>query len=260
MENPPYRVPSDSAGRKNSKLIIPDDSKKVYDMKEVVGEILDKDSIFEIYEQYAANVITGFGRLNGHVIGFVANQPKVLAGCLDINSSDKISRFVRFCDCFNIPLINFVDVTGYLPGTDQEHNGIIRRGAKMLYSYSEASVPKISLVLRKAYGGAYIALVSKDMGYDYVVAWPTAEIAVMGAEQAVNIIRKKEIEKDPKLKTKFIEEFSEKFLNPYEAAKLGKVDQVIDPSDTRKCLIQALEALLNKREKRISKKHGNMPL
>ena len=209
---------------------------------------------------YAQNAVIGFARLNGNVIGVVANQPKVLAGCLDINSSDKISRFVRLCDCFNMPLINLVDVTGYLPGTSQEHNGIIRHGAKVLYSYSEATVPKISVVLRKAYGGAYIALVSKDMGFDKVIAWPSAEIAVMGAEQAVSIVNRNQISKNPKAKAELSNQYAEKYLNPYVAAKLGKVDMIIEPKDTRVALIKCLEMLISKREKRPAKKHGNMPV
>ena len=186
----------------------------------------------------------------------------MLAGCLDINSSDKISRFVRFCDCFNIPIVNLVDVTGYLPGTNQEHNGIIRHGAKILYSYSEATVPKISLVLRKAYGGAYIALVSKNMGFDKALAWPSAEIAVMGAEQAVSIINKKELaaKNSDKLKESLVEQYKETYLNPYVAAKLGAIDTIIEPKDTRIVLIKCLEMLLSKREKRPAKKHGNIPL
>ena len=236
---------------------------KIYDVVQLIDEIVDKKSFFQVMEKYAQNAVVGFARLNNTVIGIVANQPQVLAGCLDINSSDKISRFVRFCDSFNIPLINFVDVTGYLPGTDQEHNGIIRHGAKVLYAYSEATVPKISLVMRKAYGGAYIALVSKDMGYDKVIAWPTAEIAVMGAEGAVNILDRKELEKSKnpeKLRQEKIKQFQEKFLNPYVAAKQGKVDMIIEFSETRKTLINVLEAILTKREKLPSKKHGNLPL
>jgi acetyl-CoA carboxylase carboxyltransferase component len=247
----------------NLKDIVPIDSKKAYDVKDVIKEVVDKNSFFEIQEHYAQNAVVGFGRLNNNVIGLVANQPKVLAGCLDINSADKISRFVRFCDGFNIPLVNFVDVTGFLPGTDQEHSGIIRHGAKILYAYSEATVPKISLVMRKAYGGAYIAMVSKDMGYDKVIAWPFAEIAVMGAEQAVNIVNRKELKnaKDKeKVRKEKIQEFSDKLLNPYVAAKKGKVDMVIDPKETRKTLIKCLDMIIDKREKRPSKKHGNIPL
>lgn len=268
LDNPPVVNVGDNPNRlnKNIKDIVPLDSKKTYDVKEVIKEVLDKNSFFEIHKQYAQNAVVGLGRLDNNVVGIVANQPKILAGCLDINSSDKISRFVRFCDCFNIPIINFVDVTGYLPGTNQEHNGIIRHGAKMLYAYSEATVPKISLVMRKAYGGAYIALVSKDMGFDTVIAWPIAEIAVMGAEQAVNIIYRKEIKgkKGNKVKKQKIKEFSEKFLNPYIAAKQGKVDIIIEPKETRKTLIKCLDMLRDKRaqitEKRKYKKHGNIPL
>ena len=260
LENPPYNAADGLRETKRLEAIVPEDQKKTYDIKDVIAEIFDRKSFFELQANYAANAVIGFARLNGHVIGIVANQPKVLAGCLDINSSDKISRFVRFCDCFNIPLVNLVDVTGYLPGMEQEHNGIIRHGAKVLYAYSEAAVPKISLVLRKAFGGAYIALVSKDMGFDKVLALPFAEIAVMGAEQAVSIVNKDEISKNPKAKTELAKEYAEKYLNPYIAAKLGKVDMVIEPKNTRNSLIKCLEMLLSKREKRPSKKHGNMPL
>ena len=264
LENPPILNIGDNADRLNNNLknIVPLDPKKSYDTKDVITEVIDKNSFFEVQAEYAQNCVVGFGRLNNNVIGIVANQPKILAGCLDINSSDKISRFVRFCDAFNIPLVNFVDVTGYLPGTDQEYGGVIRHGAKILYAYSEATVPKISLVMRKAYGGAYIAMVSKEMGYDYVMAWPMAEIAVMGAEQAVNIIYKKDkaSNKWDKIKKEKIEEFSEKFLNPYLAAKDGRIDKIIDPKETRIQLINALEILLTKREKRHPKKHGNIPL
>ncbi len=259
LESPPYSMTDDSPTRDTKKLenIVPEDTKKTYDIKEVISEIFDKRSFLEVHAGFAANAVIGLARLNGHVTGIVANQPNVLAGCLDINSSDKIARFVRLCDCFNIPIINLVDVTGYLPGTDQEHNGIIRHGAKILYCYAEATVPKISLVLRKAYGGAYIALVSKDMGYDQVIAWPIAEIAVMGAEQAVSIINRKDSEE---VKSELVNQYKEKYLNPYGAAKLGKVDMIIEPKHTRITLIKCLEILLSKRDKRQSKKHGNMPL
>lgn len=264
LENSPVLNTGDDPNRLNSSLegIVPMDQKSSYDMKDVINEVLDKNSFLEIHSEYAKNAVVGLGRLNNIVIGIVANQPKILAGCLDINSSDKIARFVRFCDSFNIPIINLVDVTGYLPGKDQEHNGVIRHGAKILFAYSEATVPKISLVLRKAYGGAYIALVSKEMGFDRVLAWPTAEIAVMGAEQAVGIIYRKEIagKKGEKVKANKIEEFSEKFLNPYLAAKEGRVDMIIEPKETRKTLIKVLEMLANKRERRPAKKHGNIPL
>ncbi len=261
LENAPYSS-SDNAERDTKKLetLVPDDPKKTYDIKDVINEVFDRKTFFEVNSNFAQNAVIGFARLNGNVTGIVANQPKVLAGCLDINSSNKIARFVRFCDCFNIPLINLVDVTGYLPGTNQEHNGIIRQGAKILYAYSEATVPKISIVLRKAYGGAYIALVSKDMGFDKVIAWPMAEIAVMGAEQAVNIINRDEIAKNPKAKTELVNTYAEKFLNPYVAAKLGKIDMIIEPKETRTVLIKCLEMLLSKRDKKPVKKHGNMPL
>jgi|TARA_B100002003_G_scaffold169565_1_gene157548 acetyl-CoA carboxylase carboxyltransferase component len=264
LENAPYANMNDSAERMNSSLknIVPQSSKKTYDIRNVIKEVLDKRSFFEIQEYYAQNAVIGLGRLNNNSVGIVATQPCVLAGCLDINSSGKISRFVRFCDCFNIPLINFVDVTGYLPGSTQEHNGIIKHGAKILYAYSEATVPKISLVIRKAYGGAYIALVSKDMGYDKVIAWPNAEIAVMGAEQAVSIVNKKELtgKNKEKIRKERVEEYKKKFLNPYVAAQQGRIDSIIEPKETRKTLIKCLEMLLNKRDKRPAKKHGNIPL
>lgn len=265
LEQLPILDTKDNPDRKNNAIadILPDDSKKVYDVVQIIEEVADKKSFFQVMEKYAQNAVVGFARLNNNVVGIVANQPQVLAGCLDINSCDKISRFVRFCDSFNVPIINFVDVTGYLPGAEQEHNGIIRHGAKILYAYSEATVPKISLVMRKAYGGAYIALVSKDMGYDKVLAWPTAEIAVMGAEGAVNILDRKELQKlknPEKLREKKAIEYEEKFLNPYVAAKQGKVDMIIEFADTRKTLINVLEAMLTKRDKPPPKKHGNMPL
>ena len=263
LENPPY-YSSDSKARETKKLeaIVPEDPKKTYDIRDVIAEVFDKRHFLEVQSLFAGNIVIGFARLNGNVVGIIANQPKVLAGCLDINSSDKIARFVRFCDSFNIPLINLVDVTGYLPGTNQEHNGIIRHGAKILFAYSEATVPKISLVLRKAYGGAYIALVSKDMGYDRVIAWPNAEIAVMGAEQAINIVNRDELagKNTDKIKAELVKNYSEKYLNPYVAAKLGKVDMIIEPKETRIALIKCLDMLISKREKRPAKKHGNMPL
>ena len=243
--------------------IVPEEEEKGYDMKEVIEEIFDKNSFFEIQSGFATNVIVGLARLAGNLVGLVANQTKFIAGTLDIDSSDKISRFVRFSDCFNIPLINLVDTPGYLPGTDQEHRGIIRHGAKVLYAFAEATVPKISLVLRKAFGGAYIALASRQLGYDKVIAWPSAQIAVMGPEQAVKIIFKKELaeSKDPKkLERERVEELREIFLNPEQAAKLGQVDMIINPKDTRNVLIKCLESLLNKREAKVARKHGNMPL
>jgi len=243
--------------------IVPEEEEKGYEMKDLISEIFDKNSFFEVQADFAKNSIIGFARLNGYPIGIVANQPKFLAGVLDIDSSDKISRFVRFCDTFNIPLINLVDCPGYLPGRDQEWGGIIRHGAKVLYAFAEATCPKISLILRKAFGGAYIALASKELGFDKVIAWPSAQIAVMGPEQAVKIIYKKELveNKDPqKLEKEKIEELREIFLNPYQAAKLGQVDMIIHPKDTRSVLIKCLESLLNKREPKIARKHGNIPL
>ena len=264
MENPPYINTNDSPNRLNNNLksIVPKEDKKTYDVKNIIEEVVDKNTFLEIQPLYAQNAVVGLARLNSQSIGIVANQPKILAGCLDINSSDKIARFVRFCDAFNVPIINLVDVTGYLPGVNQEHNGIIRHGAKILYAYSEATVPKISLVIRKAYGGAYIALASKEMGYDKVIAWPDSEIAVMGAEQAVNIIHRKELtgKNSEKIKQQKIKEYKEKFMNPYEAAKHGKVDIITEPKNTRKTLISCLEMLLSKRERRPAKKHGNIPV
>ncbi len=268
MENPPGQKNIISGlfeveERVRLSEVVPEDEKKGYEMKEIISEVFDKNSFFEIQPDFAKNSIVGLARLNGHTVGVVANQPRVLAGVLDINSSDKISRFVRFCDAFNIPLFNLVDCPGYLPGKDQEWGGIIRHGAKVLYAFSEATVPKISLILRKAFGGAYIALASKSLGYDEVIAWPSAKIAVMGPEQAVKIIYKKEISESKeaeKLEKEKTQELEERFLNPYEAAKLGKVNLIIHPKDTRIVLIKALDALLNKRESRAAKKHGNIPL
>ena len=269
LENSPVINTADSPTRLNKGIegMVPQDPKKSYDMRDIINEVVDKKTFFEVHANYAQNAVVGFARLDSKVVGIVANQPCVLAGCLDINSSGKIARFVRLCDAFNIPLINFVDVTGYLPGSDQEHHGIIRDGAKILYAFSEASVPKISLVLRKAYGGAYIALVSKGMGYDKVIAWPQAEIAVMGAEQAVNIIYRKDISgKDgDKVRKEKVAEYSEKFLNPYVSASHGRIDMIIEPEETRKSLIACLHMLGAKRDSITEKgkrfrKHGNIPL
>ena len=243
--------------------ILPEKEEKAYDMKEIIEEVFDKKSFFEIQSRFAMNSIVGFAKLGGLVVGIVANQTKYMAGTLDIDSSDKIARFVRLCDAFNIPLINLVDTPGYLPGKNQESRGIIRHGAKILYAFSEATVPKISLILRKSFGGAYIALSSRQLGYDKVIAWPSAQIAVMGPEQAVRIIYKKDLaaSKDPKkLEKEKIEEVKELFSNPYQAAKLGQIDMIINPKDTRSVLISCLESLLNKRESKVARKHGNIPL
>ncbi|SDK87800.1 methylmalonyl-CoA decarboxylase subunit alpha [Natronincola ferrireducens] len=243
--------------------IIPESPNKPYDMKQVIEKIADDGDFFEVQPYYATNMITGFIRLNGQSVGIIANQPKVLAGCLDINASDKAGRFIRTCDAFNIPLLNLVDVPGFLPGTSQEYGGIIRHGAKMLYAYSEATVPKITLILRKAYGGAYIAMCCKELGADVVLAWPTAEIAVMGPEGAANIIFRKEIAdaEDPQAaRAEIIANYKAEFATPYQAAQRGYVDDVIEPSATRPRLIDALNMLASKRETRPPKKHGNLPV
>ncbi|NLJ34545.1 MAG: methylmalonyl-CoA carboxyltransferase, partial [Firmicutes bacterium] len=217
----------------------------------------------EVHPYYAQNIVVGYARLNGRTVGIVANQPRILAGCLDINASDKAARFIRVCDAFNIPLVTLVDVPGFLPGTEQEYGGIIRHGAKMLYAYPEATVPKITLILRKSYGGAYLAMCSRDMGADQVFAWPNAEIAVMGPEGAANIIFRREISdsSDPQqVRDEKIAQYRDSFANPYVAASRGYVDDVIDPAETRVRLISALEMLISKRETRPAKKHGNIPV
>jgi acetyl-CoA carboxylase carboxyltransferase component len=242
--------------------IIPNNSNEPYDMRDVLNLVFD-ENIFELQPHWAKNIITGFARLRGHPVGIVANQPAVLAGCLDIDASTKAARFVRFCDAFNIPLVTFVDVPGFLPGIEQEHGGIIRHGAKLLYAFSEASVPKLTVITRKAYGGAYDVMSSKHIRADLNVAWPTAEIAVMGSEGAVNIIFRKEIRdsEDPEKKhQELTEEYKEKFASPYVAAEMGYIDRVIFPKNTRKELIIALERCGSKREERPKRKHGNIPL
>ncbi len=243
--------------------LVPYDGIRPYDVRKVVNEVVDKDSFFEIQEHFARNLVIGLARIKGETVGLVCNQPKYMAGGLDINSSDKAARFIRFCDSFNIPIITFEDVTGFFPGIKQEHGGIIRHGAKILYAYSEATVPKLTVILRKAYGGAYVALNSKSIGADLVYAWPNAEIAVMGPQGAANIIFAKEINDSQNpdgIRQQKIEEYREKFANPYVAASQGMVDDVIDPRDTRIKLAQALEMLRTKKESRPSKKHGNIPL
>lgn len=262
---PEYACDEADLNRISEKLmtIVPDDAGKAYDMKEVIAEIVDVDSIMEVQASFAMNMIVGFARMNGRTVGIVANQPKVAAGSLDVDSSDKAARFIRFCDAFNIPLVTLTDVPGYLPGVDQEHQGIIRHGAKLLYAYSEATVPKINVIVRKAYGGAYIAMSSKHVGADFVFAWPTAEIAVMGPDGAANIVFKKDIAaaNDPvAMRQAKIEEYRNEFANPYEAAKRGYIDDVIEPDSTRPRIISALEMLMSKRETRPAKKHGNIPL
>ncbi|WP_070121620.1 acyl-CoA carboxylase subunit beta [Bacillus marinisedimentorum] len=239
------------------------DAIRPYDVRKVIEQISDEGSFMEVHKDFAKNIVVGFARIRGEAIGIVANQPKFMAGGLDIDSSDKASRFIRFCDSFNIPLVTFEDVTGFFPGIKQEHGGIIRHGAKILYAYSEATVPKITVILRKAFGGAYVALNSKSIGADLVFAWPNAEVAVMGPEGAANIIFAKEIqnsENPEETRAKKIEEYREKFANPYVAASMGMIDDVIDPRETRIKLIQSLDMLRNKKEERPKKKHGNIPL
>lgn len=265
MENTPQVECKDDPNRMEEVLlnIVPTDPNKPYEMRDVIKYIMDEGDFFESQAYYATNMITGFARLNGHSIGIIANQPKVLAGCLDIDASDKAARFIRFCDAFNIPILTLVDVPGFLPGSAQEYGGIIRHGAKLLYAYSEATVPKITLIVRKSYGGAYLAMCSRDLGADQVIAWPTAEIAVMGSQGAANIIFRKEIAKadnPEKVRQEKIDEFQLKFSNPYEAAKRGYVDMVIDPRETRPRLITTFEMLSTKRESRPAKKHGNFPV
>ncbi|MEE8378199.1 MAG: acyl-CoA carboxylase subunit beta [Candidatus Aminicenantaceae bacterium] len=265
MEDPPFRETSDPVDRLDEDLnfIVPDDPNQPYDIREIIKTVLDDNYFFEVHEHFAKNIVIGFGRLGGKSVGIVANQPDYLAGVLDIDSSDKAARFVRFCDAFNIPLITLEDVPGFLPGVSQEHGGIIRHGAKLLYAFAEATVPKITLITRKAYGGAYCVMASKHIRADINYAYPTAEIAVMGPEGAVKIVYRKELDKakDPEqFKKQKIEEFKEKFANPYIACEKGYLDEVIEPKFTRPKLIAALKMLENKRDTNPPKKHGNIPL
>ena len=243
--------------------IVPIEPKKAYDMKEIIRKLADNADMMEVSAHYALNIITCFIRINGKTVGVIANQPSWIAGCLDINASDKAARFIRTCDCFNIPILNLVDVPGFLPGTEQEYGGIIRHGAKMLFAYSEATVPKVTVIVRKAYGGAYLAMCSKDLGADLVLAWPLAEIAVMGPDGAANIIFKNDIQNsaDPSAtKQQKIDEYTREFATPYKAAERGFVDDIIEPSQTRFRLISAFEMLAGKKGELPSKKHGNIPL
>lgn len=257
LERTPVKETQDDPGRTDRELnsLIPDDSNRPYDMKKLIHSIADDGAFYEVGEYYAKNLLTGFARFKGETVGIVANQPAFMAGCLDINASDKGARFIRFCDAFNIPLLNLEDVPGFMPGSDQEHGGIIRHGAKMLYAYAEATVPKITLITRKAYGGAYKAMCNKEMGADLVIAWPSAEIAVMGAAGAANIIFRGAADLEAK-----IAEYAAEFASPYKAAERGYVDRIIEPSETRPAVISALMMLANKQETLPSKKHGNMPL
>ena len=257
MDDAPERPTNDDPSRMDESLntVIPDNANMPYDMKDVIRSLVDDGEFYEVHQHYATNIITCFAHFDGRSVGIIANQPAVMAGCLDINASDKSARFIRFCDAFNIPIVNLVDVPGFLPGTDQEYGGIIRHGAKMLYAYCEATVPKVTLITRKAYGGSYLAMCSRELGADQVMAWPTAEIAVMGPAGAANII----FRKDPDVKAKTAEYVAE-FATPYKAAERGYIDMVIEPKESRPRIITALNMLASKRETRPAKKHGNVPL
>src|SRR6187397_431366 len=265
LERAPYAAPSDPVDREAPELdtFVPDEATKPYDMKQVIAKVVDDGEFMEVQARFAANIVCGFARLGGHPVGVVGNQPAALAGVLDIDASVKAARFVRTCDAFNVPLVTFVDVPGFLPGTEQEWGGIIRHGAKLLYAYAEATVPKLTVITRKAYGGAYDVMSSKHIRADFNVAWPTAEVAVMGPEGAVNIIFRKELEEaaDPAARrAELIADYKERFANPYHAAERGYVDEVIEPRRTRAVLISALEVSLTKREPKPKRKHGNIPL
>ncbi len=265
LEDPPAVESDDDPDRRCEGIIqlIPDAPNKPYDMKKVIAEVVDNGEFCEVHALWAPNIVCGFARIDGHAIGVVGNQPAVLAGTLDIDASEKAARFVRTCDAFNVPLVTFVDVPGFLPGTDQEYGGIIRHGAKLLYAYCEATVPRVQIITRKAYGGAYVVMNSKSIGADLAFAWPSAEIAVMGPQGAVNVIFRKEIDSadDPEAKrTELIDEYTERFANPYIAAERGYVDDVIDPRETRRVLARSLSMLRTKREQVPSRKHGNVPL
>lgn len=263
MEEPPLEEQIIEPDTSDIQTVVPVDPKKGFDVRDVIKRVVDEGTFFEVHEHFAKSIVIGFARINGKSVGIVANQPNYLAGVLDIDSSDKAARFIRFLDAFNIPIVTFVDTPGYLPGVKQEHGGIIRHGAKLLYAYSEATVPKITIILRKAYGGAYIAMGSKHLGADFVAAWPTAEIAVMGPDGAANIIFKKEIdasENPEETRKQKIEEYRQLFANPYVAASRGYIDAVIDPRKTRSWIIKALEYSATKVESRPRKKHGNIPL
>ncbi len=265
VEDPPILMSDDPADRQDSELasVVPREPDRPYDMRDVITRVVDRGSWFEVQEHWAQNLVVGFARLAGRSVGVVGNQPKVLAGTLDINSSTKGARFVRFCDCFNVPLLTFVDVPGFLPGTAQEYGGIIRNGAKLLFAYSEATVPKVTVITRKAYGGAYDVMCSKHIRGDMNFAWPSAELAVMGPEGAVQIIFRKEIDAapDPKAReTELVKEYREKFANPYIAARMGYLDDIVEPPETRPRVVNAFAMLRSKRETRPPKKHGNIPL
>jgi len=264
-ERPPYRAPKDDPERADNALqsVVPESPNLPYDMRDVLTRVLDDGAFLEVQPFFARNIVVGLGRLDGHVVGIVGNQPKVLAGAIDIDASVKAARFIRFCDAFGIPLISFVDVPGYLPGTAQEHGGVIRHGAKLLYAYAEATVPKLTVITRKDYGGAYCVMSSKQLGADLNLAWPTAEIAVMGPEAAVNIIYKRDLSghADPDARRKeLVAEYTERFANPYVAAERGYIDDVIEPRETRRALVRGLHLCLEKVSEQPPRKHGNIPL
>jgi acetyl-CoA carboxylase carboxyltransferase component len=265
LEDPPFSPTADPADRLDEELqtIVPDNPNKPYDMKDIIQRVVDDGHFFEVHEHWAQNIIVGFARFGGFSAGIVANQPMVLAGALDIDASNKAARFVRFCDAFNVPIVTFTDVPGYLPGVAQEHGGIIRNGAKLIWAFAEATVPKVTVITRKAYGGAYIVMSSKHLRGDVNYAWPTAEIAVMGPEGAVNVVFRKEVAEadDPETKRQeLVEEYREEFANPYIAAARGYIDDVIEPAETRPRIIEALKMLQNKRDTNPPKKHGSIPL
>lgn len=265
LEEPPFRPTDDDPLRRDNRLkeLVPDNPNRPYDMKEIIHAVVDEGYFYEVQRDFALNIVIGFARLGGRPVGIVANQPAHLAGCLDIDASVKGARFIRFCDCFSIPLVTFVDVPGFLPGTAQEYSGIIRHGAKLLYAYAEATVPKLTVITRKAYGGGYIVMSSKHLRGDINLAYPTGEIAVMGPEGAINIIFREALEnaEDPaKVREELVENYRKTFANPFKAAELGYVDAVIAPEETRPMLIRSLEMLKNKRDQNPPKKHGNIPL
>jgi acetyl-CoA carboxylase carboxyltransferase component len=265
LEEPPYVVPSDDPERRTPELVelMPPSPNQPYDMKKIITAVVDDGEFFEYHQFWAQNIVCGFARLNGHVVGVVGNQPAVLAGVLDIDSSEKAARFVRTCDAFNVPLLTFVDVPGFMPGVDQEYGGIIRHGAKLLYAYCESTVPRIQVITRKAYGGAYVVMNSKSIGADLAYAWPSGELAVMGPQGAVEILYRRELAEAPDplaRRAELVEEYTERYANPYVAAERGYIDDVIDPAETRPVLIRSLEMLRSKREELPKRKHGNVPL
>ncbi|NJN54153.1 MAG: methylmalonyl-CoA carboxyltransferase, partial [Anaerolineae bacterium] len=265
QDDPPYMRPLDDPQRSCPELeeIVPTDPHKPYDVRQVIGTVVDDGRFFEVHQLWAENMVVGFARLNGYVVGIVANQPMVLAGCIDIKASIKATHFIRICDAYNVPIVTLQDVPGFLPGKDQEYGGIIRNGSRLIYAYSEATVPKLMVILRKSYGGAYCVMSSKGLRGDLIYAWPNAEIAVMGAEGAVNILFRRDVQAadDPEAKRQeLVDDYEKRFNNPYVAASRGLIDDVIQPRDTRRTLIRSLELTLSKRERHVAKKHGISPM